>query len=126
MKCILFYTDEFFLSNVRAIETVTQTWKQTIDSTILTDLVTDLSKIDNVVTVISKYPNMEICSMDEKSRNNINLCCLVCGYQGFMDKQQKKFVEISLSGIEYSFRTLKNIDNNITFSKVDIIKSFII
>jgi len=68
---------------------------------------------------------MEIRTIDEKSRNNINLRCLVCGYQEFMEKQQKDFVEISLSGLEYSTRTLKNIENNITFSKVDIIKIFI-
>lgn len=76
-------------------------------------------------SVIAKYPNMEIRTIDEKSRNNINLRCLVCGYQEFMEKQQKDFVEISLSGLEYSTRTLKNIENNITFSKVDIIKIFI-
>jgi len=68
---------------------------------------------------------MEICSIDEKSKNNINLRCLVCGYQDIMEKQQIEFVEISLSGMEYNSRTLKNIDSNITFSKVDIITIFI-
>jgi len=64
---------------------------------------------------------MEICSIDEKSKKNINLRCLVCGYQEFMEKQQNEFVEVSLSGMEYSSRTLKNIDSNITLSKVIVI-----
>jgi len=68
---------------------------------------------------------MEICPIDQKSMNNINLRCLVCGYQEFMEKQQMEFVEISLSGMEYNSRTLKNTDSNITFSKVDIITIFI-
>jgi len=67
---------------------------------------------------------MDICSIDEKSRNNMNLRCLVCGHQEFMEKQQMEFVEISLSGMEYNSRTLKNIDSNMTFSKVDIITIF--
>jgi hypothetical protein len=50
----------------------------------------------------------------------MNLRCLVCGNQEFMKKQQKEFVEICLSGTEYSSQTLKNIDSNITFSKVNI------
>lgn len=84
-----------------------------------------MSKEENICSVIAKYPNMEICSIDEKSRNNINLRCLVCGYQEFMEKQKIEFVEISLSGMEYSSRTLKNIDSNIAFSKVDFITIFI-
>jgi len=87
------------------------------------DSVTDLSKVENVWTIIAKFPNMEINAIDKKSRNNINLRCLVCGYQEFMKKQQKEFVEICLSGMEYSSQTLKNIDSNnssTTFSKVNI------
>ncbi|XP_060858706.1 uncharacterized protein LOC132936056 [Metopolophium dirhodum] len=116
--------DEYFLSNLRAIETVTQTWKQTIDSTVFKDLATDLSNVENICSIIAKYPNMEICSIDGKSKNNINLRCLVCGYQEFMEKHQMEFVEISLSGMEYNSRTLKNIDSNITFSKIVPVKRF--
>ncbi|CAH1733158.1 unnamed protein product [Aphis gossypii] len=119
--------DEYFLSNLSAIETVTQTWKQTIDSTMFKDSVTDLSKVENVWTIIAKFPNMEINAIDKKSRNNINLRCLVCGYQEYMKKQQKEFVEICLSGMEYSSQTLKNIDSNnssITFSKNVPVKRF--
>ncbi|XP_026818161.1 myb-like protein O isoform X2 [Rhopalosiphum maidis] len=116
--------DEYFLSNLSAIETVTQTWKQNITSTTLKDSVTDLSKVENVWTLIAKYPNMEINSLNEKSKNNMNLRCLVCGNQEFMKKQQKEFVEICLSGTEYNSQTLKNIDSNITFSKVMPVKRF--
>lgn len=80
-----------------------------------------MSKVENICSIIAKYPNMEICSIDEKSKKNINLRCLVCGYQEFMEKQQNEFVEVSLSGMEYSSRTLKNIDSNITLSKVIVI-----
>lgn len=68
---------------------------------------------------------MEICSIDEQLRDIIHFRCVVCGFQEFMEKQQKEFVEISLSGMEYSSQTLKNIDCNPRFSKVDIITIFI-
>ncbi|XP_025196020.1 probable WRKY transcription factor protein 1 [Melanaphis sacchari] len=115
--------DQYFLSNLSAIETVTETWKKTIDSTMFKDVVTDLSKVENVWIIIAKYPNMEINSLDEKSRNNINLRCLVCGNQELVKKQQKEFVEICLSGMEYSSQTLKNINSN-TFSKATPVKRF--
>lgn len=103
---------------MRAIETVTQTWLQATDSAIR-DLLTDSSKIDNVRTIVSKYSIIEVCQTDEDSFNNIQLCCIVCGCQGFLDKQEK-FVNISLSGTEYNSRTLQNIDDDRSFSKVII------
>lgn len=68
---------------------------------------------------------MEICSIDEQLKDIINFRCVVCGFQELMEKEQKEFVEISLSGMEYSSQTLKNIDSNPRFSKVDIITIFI-
>ncbi|XP_025408586.1 uncharacterized protein LOC112682255 isoform X2 [Sipha flava] len=109
--------DEYFLSNVRAIDKVTQTWVEAIDSAIIRDLVTDLTKVENIRTLIKRYPTMEMYTTDESSVHNIQLRCIVCGYQGFVDKQ-RKFVEISLSGTEYNNRTLKNSENNRPFSKI--------
>jgi hypothetical protein len=94
---------------------------EAIDSAIIRDLVTDLTKVENIRTLIKRYPTMEMYTTDESSVHNIQLRCIVCGYQGFVDKQ-RKFVEISLSGTEYNNRTLKNSENNRPFSKVIVIK----
>lgn len=117
MNNFFFFLDQFFLSNVRAIESVTQNWVQAIDSATTRDLGTDLSKVENIRTMITRFPIMEMCSVNESSVSNMQLRCIVCGSQGFVDKQ-KKFVEISLSGTEYNSRTLKTADNARTFLKV--------
>lgn len=105
--------DEFFLSNVRAIEKVTQTWLETMDA-LIRESAKKLPKVNNLRTVVTRYPELEICSMGEISVNNIPLQCIVCGYEESIEKYQK-FDEISLSGTEYSSRTLK------TLSAVNII-----
>ncbi|VVC43818.1 Hypothetical protein CINCED_3A000178 [Cinara cedri] len=97
--------DEFFLSNVRAIEKVTQTWLEAMDA-LIRESAKKLPKVNNVRTIVARYPELEICSMGEISVNNIPLQCIVCGYEEFVGKY-KKFNEVSLSGREYNSRTLK-------------------
>lgn len=116
----LFVIDDYFLRNVRTIESVTQKWVQAIDSATTKDSGTDLSKVENIRTMITKFPNMEVCSVDESLTNNTQLRCIVCNCQGFVGKQ-KTFSEISLSGTEYNSQTLKNIDNAISCLKVIIL-----
>lgn len=103
------------MSNLRAIEAVTQTWIKDIESTIIKTLETDSSRLENLRSIVSKYPIIEV-RLSEKSSTNIQLYCIVCSCKGLM-KKPKKFVEISLSGMEYNFRTLKNINNDKTSSK---------
>lgn len=91
-----------------------------IDATATTDLETDLSDEQNMRSIIARFPNMEMCSVNESSVNNMELRCIVCGSQGFVDKQKKCF-EISLSGFQYNPRTLRYIDHNRTFFKVIIL-----
>lgn len=101
-----------------AIETVTHSCLQAIDSVIAQESVTNLSNVDNVHTVIIKYPNLEMYSMEEIAVGNLQLYCVVCGRQGIAEKQQK-FIEITLSGSEYNAKTLKNVEIDKTFSKVN-------
>lgn len=98
---------------MRAIESVTQSWVQAMDSTIIGDSKTNLP---NVHTVISRYPIVEICSSTEMS---VKLHCIICCCPGVKGKQQK-FVKVSLSGTEYNAQTLKTFDNNRVLSKVII------
>lgn len=96
---------------MRAIESVTQSWVQAMDSTIIGDSKTNLP---NIHTVVSRYPILEICSLAEMS---VQLHCIICCCSGAIGKQQK-FIKISLSGTEYNAQTLKTIDSNRVFSKV--------
>lgn len=100
--------DEFFLSNVRAIEKVTQTWLDAMD-TLIRESAKKLSKVDNLQTIVTRYPNLEICSASEIIVNNSNspLQCIVCGHEECFDKY-KKFDEVSFFGTEYSSHTLKS------------------
>lgn len=103
-----------------AIETVTRTWMQAISSAIVKDSIADLTDVENVHTVVTKYPNLKVCSTEDISLSNIQLRCLVCCRQGFMMKQQQ-FIEISLTGSEYDSRTLKNVDIDKPFPEVTIL-----
>lgn len=112
------------MSNIRAIETVTQTWIQAIHSTMIKNSVTELSAVDNVHTLIKRYPSIDICSINEISDNNIQLRCIECGFEAFIGKKSS-FVEISLSGTEYNSATFKNINSERIFSKVNISSFFL-
>jgi len=105
---------------MRAIETITQTWLQAIHSTMIKNSITELSMVDNVDTVIKRYPIINVESVDEISISNIQLRCIECGFESFVPKEQF-FVEISLSGTEYNSRTLKNINSERASSKVNTI-----
>lgn len=101
-----------------AIETVTKSCIEAMDSIITQGSIIDLSKVENVCTLVTKYPDLEMLVLDERTVRNIQLLCVVCGHRGFIGKQQK-FIEISLSGLEYNPRTLTNVDVNEAISKVN-------
>lgn len=113
--------DEYFLRNVHAIETVTQTWIQAIHSTMIKNSMTELSTVDNIHAMIKKYPSIDVCPVDEMSINNIQPRCVECGFKKAFVQKEQSFVEISLSGTEYNSQTLKIVDNERIFSKVNTI-----
>lgn len=106
------------MSNINTIETVTQSTIEAMDSIITQDSVIELSSIENVCKLVTRYPDVEIVELDESSVCNIQLLCVVCGRRGFIGKHQK-FIEISLSGLEYNPRSLTNVDINETISEVN-------
>lgn len=109
---IVLFSDEFFLSNINTIESVTQTWIKAMDSAFLNNLKTDLSRIEDLHTILKRFPILDMHPIDEYSMNIILISCVVCG------TSKQKFFEVCFSGTEYNSQTLKNIEVDKTFSKV--------
>lgn len=86
-----------------------------MDSAVLNNFKTNLSRIEDFRTILKIYPIFQMHPLDAYSINLYQPSCVLCDSQ---DTSKQKFLQICLSGTEYNSLTLKDIEDDKPFFKV--------